>query len=436
VAAFLSVATLEFFFVPPYFAIAMDDAQYVFTLAVMLMVALLISTLAARFREQTEDARRRENRTQILYSITRELAALSDPQEIARAAARHVADVFGGEATVLPVGIDGRSEPDWGALADPRAAAAARKAFESGHRAGLGTGSLPEVPFICAPLVGSRVVGVVAVTPWVRAALPDAVDLLDLLARQIAVSIERAHLAAQAERVRIDMERERLRNALLSSVSHDLRTPLSAITGAATSLLGDGLSADARHEMNAMIYEESERLNRLVGNLLDMTRVQSGDLRVAKDWQSIEEVVGSAVRRLRKVLKSHSVEAHLPPELPLVPMDAVLMEQVFVNLLENAAKYTPEGSKIEIVARADSGALTVEVADVGPGFPEGAQAGIFEKFNSSSQGAGLGLAICRAIMTAHGGGITAENRPSGGAVFRFTLPLEVAELMPLEERCG
>jgi two-component system, OmpR family, sensor histidine kinase KdpD len=435
VAAFLSVVSLEFFFVPPYFAFAMDDAQYMFTLAVMLLVALLISTLASRFREQAEEARRRERRTQILYSMTRELAALSDPREIARAAARHLTDVFGLSATVLPAEGEGSAEPYWEALADPRARSAARGTFETGLRAGSGTDIAPDSPFVCLPLVGSRLVGVVALGPRVGAILAESLTLLELLARQIAVSIERAQLAAQAESTRVDMERERLRNALLSSVSHDLRTPLAAITGAATSLLhGNALSAEARQEMNAMIYEESERLNRLVGNLLDMTRVQSGDLRVAREWQSIEEVVGSAVRRLRKLLQDHPVQADLPRDLPLVPMDAVLIEQVFVNLLENAAKYTPSGSMILVGAKAEAGSLTVEVADAGPGLPLGAHPGIFEKFSAGSQGVGLGLAICRAIVTAHGGQISAENGATGGAVFRFSLPLEVAGLPPLPDR--
>jgi two-component system sensor histidine kinase KdpD len=398
-ASCLSVASLEFFFMPPYFQWTTDDPQYVFTFAVMLLVALLISRLASRVREQARQARQRERRTQILYAMTRELAALSRPQDLADAAARHLSGVFNAQATVR-LSVDGRPADDASAAGGDDA--------------------------IRLPFPGGRgVVGVAALHPNEGLALTkDSLELLETLTRQIAVSVERAQLAEQAEKAELDVERERLRNALLSSVSHDLRTPLSVITGAASSLVGDAtLSGEARVELSATIYEESEHLNRLVGNLLDMTRVEAGELRVAKEWHSLEEIVGTAVRRLKKVLREHVVWPRLPPDLPLVPLDAVLIEQVFVNLLENAAKYTPKGSRIEIAAVRGENTVTVEVADAGPGLPPGDIGRLFEKFQHGGRGGGLGLAICRAIVLAHGGEITARNRPSGGAVFALALPL-------------
>jgi two-component system sensor histidine kinase KdpD len=256
-------------------------------------------------------------------------------------------------------------------------------------------------------------------------------DLLDSLVRQIAISLERALLAAQAEKAEVEVERERLRSALLSSVSHDLRTPLSVIHGAASSLVGEhGLSAEARDELGTTIYEESDRLNRLLGNLLDMTRVQSGDLKVAKELHALEETVGSAVRRLRHVLRDHVVQPALAADLPLVPFDALLMEQVLVNLLENAARYTPKGSRIDVRAGHDDTSVTVEVADAGPGLPSLGEGSRMERFDRTRNGGGLGLAICQAIVVAHGGRMWATNRPEGGAVLRIVLPLSGEAVAP------
>jgi two-component system sensor histidine kinase KdpD len=237
---------------------------------------------------------------------------------------------------------------------------------------------------------------------------------------------ERALLAAQAQRAEVEVERERLRSALLSSVSHDLRTPLAVILGAASSLIGEhGLSAEERDDLGTTIYEESDRLNRLLGNLLDMTRVQSGDLKVTKEPYALEETVGSAVRRLRHVLKDHVVQPALATDLPLVPLDALLMEQVLVNLLENAARYTPKGSRIDVRAGVDGSWVAVDVSDAGPGLPSLHAGSRKERFDRTANGGGLGLAICHAIVVAHGGRMWAANRPEGGATVRILLPLSM-----------
>jgi two-component system sensor histidine kinase KdpD len=258
---------------------------------------------------------------------------------------------------------------------------------------------------------------------------PEQLHLLETFANQTALAIERAALAEEAQAVQLRMETERLRSSLLSSVSHDLRTPLAVITGSASTLLESrgALEATVQEDLLQTIREEAERLNRLVHNLLEMTRLESG-VEVRKEWYAVEEVVGAALSRLEMALRGRPVHTDVSKDLSLVPMDDVLVEQVFINLLENATKYTPAGTEIDIRAWAEDGRLMVEVADRGPGLGPGEESRIFEKFYRAappeSRGAGLGLTICRAIVEAHGGRIWAQNRPDGGAAFRFFLPIE------------
>jgi two-component system sensor histidine kinase KdpD len=241
--------------------------------------------------------------------------------------------------------------------------------------------------------------------------------------------LERAQLAEQAQTAEIRAETERIRSSLLSSVSHDLRTPLASITGAASSLLETNAALDVptSRELLETIQEESERLSRLVNNLLQMTQVESGALTLRKDWHPLEEIVGAALERLKQPLGNRPVITRLPEDLSLVPVDDVLIEQVLINLLENAVKYTAPGSPVEVSAWPSDGSVTVEVADRGPGLAPGEEQRVFEKFyrgqRVGARGAGLGLAICRGFVEAHGGRIWAESRPGGGAAFRFTLPL-------------
>jgi two-component system sensor histidine kinase KdpD len=258
---------------------------------------------------------------------------------------------------------------------------------------------------------------------------PDQLHLLETFANQTALAIARARLAEETEQARLQIETERMRNLLLSSVSHDLRTPLASITGAASGLLQvrDHLD-DHSYELAQIAYEEAERLNRLVSNLLEMSRLESGNVHVTKEWQPLEEVVGTTLLRMEKALRDHLLKTHLPDDLPLVPIDSTLIEQVLVNLLENAVKYTPPHTEIELSAWQEGSAVVVELADRGPGVPSGDEERIFDKFYrarpATAGGVGLGLAICRTIIEAHGGRIWAINRPEGGASFRFTLPLD------------
>jgi two-component system sensor histidine kinase KdpD len=267
---------------------------------------------------------------------------------------------------------------------------------------------------------------------------PEQFHYLEAFANQTAIGLERSFLADAAQRALLKAETESLRNTLLSSISHDLRTPLSAITGAATTLLENDAAIDAvgRLELLQTIQEEAERLNRIIKNVLDMTRLESGAIKVNKEWQPLEEIVGVVLNRLGDRLEDHPVTVKLPGNLPLIPFDGLLLEQVFMNLFDNAVKYAPKGTPLELSASESFYTVTVELADRGSGIPPGEEERIFEKFvrgRAAGGGVGLGLAICRTIISAHGGKIWAENREGGGAVFRFTLPAAGLPPAPREE---
>jgi len=257
---------------------------------------------------------------------------------------------------------------------------------------------------------------------------PEIQEYLAAFANQIASAIERTDLASEAEWAQLQMKTEQMRSSLLSSVSHDLRTPLAVVTGAASSLLEDAIDATTRRELTETILQEALRLNRLVRNLLDMTRLEAGAVRVNKEWQPLEEVVGSALNRMEDALAGRQVVTDLALDLPLVPLDAVLIQQLFVNLLENALKYTPAGSPIEIRAGVRAGGVEIVVADRGPGIPAGEEQRVFDKFyrvsGAQGGGVGLGLAICKGIVMAHGGQLFVSNRAGGGAEFHIYLPVD------------
>ncbi|MFO0616295.1 MAG: ATP-binding protein [Polyangiaceae bacterium] len=347
---------------------------------------------------------------------------------------RHVETTLDCDATVwLATGERSklaRIDPD--APVDPQDEIVAAWVLEHGKIAGLGTDTLAGAKVFAAPMVSATATwGVVALRPRVQGALVDREqrDLLEALLRQAGLAIERAHLAEEARLAALRAKTEELRASLLSAVSHDLRTPLAAITGAATSLLdaSERFAEPQRVELLSAICEEADHLERLLTNLLDMTRIDSGGIAVKRDWVPIEEVVGSALARVEKTLAGHPLAIDLPADLPLVAVDPVVFGQVFVNLLENAAKYTPAGSAIEIAGRRTERAVEIDVADHGPGIPEAIQKRVFEKFyrgaGERAGGVGLGLAICRGIVEAHGGTISVTNRPEGGALFRISLPL-------------
>jgi two-component system sensor histidine kinase KdpD len=436
-ASVLSVAAFDFFFVAPYLSFAVSDTEYIVTFVVMLGLAVLISTLTARIRGQAEAARQRERRTAALYAMTRDLVSQRGLDELLRAATRHIAEVFGSRVVVFLPDRDGRLVRRAGELAPGTDEASehgvAQWVQDHGQMAGRGSPTLPGARALYVPLPASRgTVGVLGVEPPAGEVLgtPEQLHLLETFAAQTALAIERVALVDEAQQARLRSETERLRNSLLSAVSHDLRTPLATITGSASALVEGEATLDpaTRRELAQAIEDEADRLNRLVHNLLEMTRLESGGIRVHKDWHPLEEVVGSALARMEKRLGKRRVVITLPRDLPLVPLDPLLIEQVLINLLDNAVKYTPDDTPIEISASVEDHVAWVAIADRGPGFASGEEARIFDKFYrgqdaGARSGAGLGLAIARGIVEVHGGRITAERRPGGGALFRFTLPM-------------
>jgi len=433
-SAALGVLAFDFCFVPPRFSFSVSDTQYLLTFLVMFVAALIISQLTVRLRSQAETARLGEMRTAMMHALSRQLASTRGLDAILEVAVRHVAQVFDSDIIALMPGPDGRLDVKASSGTkrdiDEKERSVAQWVFDLGQSAGLGTQTLPVVDALYSPLIGAEgSVGVLRVQPRVRERLmiPDQMLLLESFAHQLALALEVDRLQDNAKQAQLDAEKERLRSSLLSSVSHDLRTPLAAIIGSASSLLQSGsLAGDKERELLENIQEEGERLSRLVHNLIETTRLTSGAVQLRKEPHSIEELVGSSLERVEKLLTGREVTTGIPEDLPLVPLDSVLLEQVFVNLLENAARHTPAGTAIAISAQCEKDALRVEVADRGPGLAADDLERVFEKFyhaKSASAGAGLGLAICRAVVEAHGGRIWAQNRPEGGAVFRFILPL-------------
>jgi two-component system, OmpR family, sensor histidine kinase KdpD len=432
-ASFLSVGAFDFFCVPPYYTFRVHDYEYLLTFGAMLVVALVVSTQTARIRGQAADAAARHGRSETLYRLSRRLAGQSRAFDVARVAAEYASEVFDREVTIfLPedgrISFARRSSERLAVSRDEEPVA--QWVFDHGERAGLGTRRFDDVKAIYLPLRGaSQVMGVMAVLPGAAGPLTAGErQLLEVLAHQTGAAIETTRSQHAAETARVQMQTEQMRSSLLSAVSHDLRTPLASITGAASTLRSQGekLAPDVRQDLLESIGEEAERLSRLVGNLLDMTRLESG-VELRRDLYPLEEIVGAALQRVERNLRSHTVTAHIPEQLPLVSVDDVLIGQLLVNLLENAAKYTPEDSPIEVAADHSDDWVTLEVRDRGPGFVPGEEQRIFEKFYrgrpGATRGAGLGLAICRAIVDAHRGSIEAVNREGGGAVFRIRLPL-------------
>ena len=450
-AAILSVGLFDFLFVPPYYSFAVSDAQYLITFAVMLVTALVISNLAALGKRQASVARQRERRTGELYGLSRELAQSRTVTELGAILCRHVLAGIDGEAAVL-------LPDDAGLLLDPTHFCArgvargnlmrfpvpgndlgiAQWAYDHRGKAGRGTDTLASADAVYLPLNAlQRCIGVLGLRPKElrQLEIPEQMHLLESFVTQAAVAMERVQLAAAAHVADTQIASEKVRNVLLSSISHDFRTPLASIIGNASTLLDTASAAlgeERRRELLSGLLAEAQRLHRLVGNLLDLTRLTSGPVRLNKDWVALDELIGSVLNRLRDALAGREVGVDVPSNLPLVRGDEVLIEQVLFNLVENAQKHTPAGTAIRIVVRAWPALFEVSVSDRGPGLPAGDEQRVFEKFHrghaeAAQSGFGLGLTICRTIVEAHGGAISARNLSDGGAEFRFSLPREKEE---------
>ncbi|ADG67704.1 Osmosensitive K channel His kinase sensor [Planctopirus limnophila DSM 3776] len=436
-ASVLAVLVFDFFFVAPFHTFAVADTQYVVTFAVMLTIGLVISTLTSRLRAQIENTRLRERRTSSLYELGKQLSSLYGNVFLVGAAGGKVAEMVGGEVAIYLRQPSGPPELAFGhdttIVKHSVSLPVAQWVIEHDQLAGAGTNTLPNAAALFFPLTGSQGThGAIAIrVPDTERLLdPEFRRLLDACANQLALALERDQLAIEAANARIQAEAEQVRSSLLSSVSHDLKTPLAAIAGASSSLLeATSLDEETRRQLLETVADEAARLNRLLENILQMSKLDAGAAVPLCQWHVLEELVGSALHRTRRELAQHDVAVQLSSELPLLYVDGLLMEQVFVNLFENAARYTPEGTKVTIRAALDGDHVRIGISDNGPGLPAGAEERIFDKFYRASptadggRGSGLGLAICRAIIKAHGGTLVAANRPGGGAEFVIRLPV-------------
>jgi two-component system sensor histidine kinase KdpD len=434
----LGVGVFDFMFVEPYYSFSVADSQFLITLLAMLVVAIVISNLMVNVRSQAKVASHRERRAAVLYAMSKDLAASQTETDVVSTAVRHLETEFSSRNVILLPDENGRMVyPKSKALAESLLGAdlsVAQWVFDHNEMAGQGTNTLPGATAIYFPFQNEdQVLGVLALVPvnLRRVFLPEQQKLLETFLRQIGQAIARIRFAEQARVTHTQIEAERLRNSLLSAISHDLRTPLATIIGSASTLAEEGgqLQPQDRLDLSRAIVDEAERMSSLINNILDMARLDAGALELNRQWHPVEEIVGTVLTVLQKQLVGRKVKVKLPPGIPLLYADSVMIEQVLINLLENAVRYTPAGSELEINAELVERAMKISVADHGPGIPKGKEERLFEKFyqtrhEAAQSGVGLGLAICRAIIEVHGGKIYAQNRPGGGAEFTFVLPLE------------
>jgi two-component system sensor histidine kinase KdpD len=431
----LSVFAFDYFFVPPRFTMAISDTEYLLTFGGLLSTGIIVSHLTGLVREQAEAAQGREGQTAALYELGRDLTVAANLDAIARTVIAHIGQTFDRNVAIFLPDESGAlqcfaASPDL--VISDNELAVADWSFKRGLAAGRGTETLPDASMRYQPLRTSRgVVGVLGVKPPSSGQFlsSDQRRTLDTFANQVAMAIERARLANQARQAEILEITDKLQSALLNSISHDLRTPLVTITGALSSLADKGVSLDeaSRRSLIETARGEADRLNRLVGNLLDMTRLEAGLVHIHTELCDVQDVIGSALEQLDARLGDRPINIDIPPELPLAPMDFVLISHVLVNLIDNALKYSPAGSPIEIQARAAGGHIEITVADRGSGVPPEDLARIFDKFYRVQRpdnvaGTGLGLSISKGIVEAHGGFMAAENRPGGGTMITLALP--------------
>jgi two-component system, OmpR family, sensor histidine kinase KdpD len=438
IASLSGAVIFDLLFVKPFYSLTIADSQYLITLLTMLVVGLVISNLMTNVRSQAKVASHRERRAAVLYAISKELATSQSEEEVVRTAVRHLYSEFSSRNVILFPDPEGR-------VIYPRQIgiteslhgcdlSVAQWVLDHNEMAGQGTNTLPGSESIYFPIQNEdKVLGVLAMLPvnLRRVFLPEQQKLLETFLRQIGQAIARIRLAEQAKITQMQIETERLRNSLLSAISHDLRTPLATIIGSASTLLEEGnhLYKQDRLELCRSIVDEAGRMSNLINNILDMARLDAGMEELNKEWHPVEEIIGTVLTRIQKQLSGRRVKVNLPPGMPMVYADAVMIEQVLINLLENAVRYTPADSELVIDVEVSLNKVEIAVADHGPGIPKGMENRLFEKFyqgrhEAAQSGVGLGLAICRAIVEIHGGKIQAQNRPGGGAVFTFVLPVD------------
>ncbi len=440
-ASVLSAGIFDFLFVQPYYSFSVADSQYLITLLAMLVIGMVISNLMVNVRSQARVASHRERRAAALYAMSKELSNSQTEEEIVHTAVRHLHSEYSSRNVILFPDDNGRVVyPKQKGIAESLHGAdlsVAQWVFDHNEMAGQGTNTLPGAAAIYFPIYSEdKVLGVLALLPvnLRRVYLPEQQKLLETFLRQIGQAVARVRLAEQAKITHLQIEAERLHNTLLSAISHDLRTPLATIIGSASTLAEDEgyLQPQDKLDLSRAIVDEALRMSNLVNNILDMARLDAGIVDMNKQWIPLDEIIGTVLTRLQKPLFGRPLKVKLPPGIPMVYADAVMIEQVLINLLENAVRYTPPGSELEITAEALKNTVEIAVADHGPGIPKGLEDRLFDKFyqtrhEAAQSGVGLGLSICRAIVEIHGGHIRAQNRPNGGAVFTFVLPADQSQ---------
>lgn len=437
--AFCAVVLFDFFFIPPVFTLNVADIKHFWSFIIFLIVAFIIGGRTEQLRRQAATARQRELSTRALFDFSREIAAVVDLDFIAKRLVKQVAETVGRSIAVmlpdkagkLSVWAEYQSQGKPLSLTEePLEAAAAAWAFEYGRAAGSSTDISPEARYFYVPLkTNDSTVGILAIHLTGLRVSPEEKRLIEAWVGLAAIAVERVNYAEKAREAALLAESDRLRTALFNSISHELRTPLSSIVGSVSTLLeAEGVySEKARHELLETIYEGAARMERLITNLLDTARLESGMMRLKIDWCDMVDIIGTALQRLGEAVSHYAVEVEAEQDLPLLRADCVLLEQVMINLLDNAMKYSAYQGEISIAVKPEDRSILVSVADRGSGIPEEDLSRIFDKFYRVQQpkhisGTGLGLSICKAIIEAHGGTVWAEHRGGGGSVISFRVP--------------
>jgi two-component system sensor histidine kinase KdpD len=451
-AAFLGVLAFDFLFVPPVFSLTVNELRDLFIFAVYLIVAIVTGTMATKLRDELEKTRQREGRTRALYALSQKMAAETNLPQVLETLVKTVSQTIHAQVSIFVADRDSdalrkaASYPPQHTSPDGKEQAVAHWVLEHGLSAGKGTEILREASELIFPVkTENRTLAVLAIkmANGEGAVSSEQRQLMEAFANLAAMAIIRVRLAGEAEQAKWLAESEKLHRALLNSVSHDMRTPLAAITGAVTSLISekDAYNEASRDILLHTIKEEAHRMNRYVANLLDMVRLESGILKPKAEWCDIQDIIGVVLRAAQETLQQHAVSVHIPRGLPLVKADFILLEQVMVNLLENAVKYSPRDSKISISAHYTDHRVLVTVADFGPPIPLIERDRVFDKFYRLHSpmhigGTGLGLSICRGIIEAHGGLIWVESSPEYGNRFTFSLPVSEQPISQPERKEG
>jgi len=436
-ASVLGVMVFNYFFTEPYYTLIAYNPGYPVTFFIMLVVALITSTLTGREKREYQRAEVREKRIRILYQIEKNLLAVKSKQQVLEVAAKDINELFGAPVLVCAADINGELnmrhiEGDV-TFEDKREQKAYMEAFQSGSACGAGTQLFSDCSAYYFPISGqSGVLGVIGIIFPKHYSLSESRKVfLDTIGTQIALVLEREQLYEKQQQTKMEIVHERLRGDLLRAVSHDFRTPLTGIIGSSSTMLEnyDSLTDDVMKEFLQGIYDDAEWLNNLVENILNVTRFAEGNIKLAKEMEAVEEIVAEAVSRVKKRSGQHKITISIPDELVMIPVDGMMIEQVLVNLLDNAMKHTPQDSNVTVSAALNDKDIIFEVSDDGQGIPESDLPYIFNRFyktktddSNTRRGFALGLTICKSIIQAHGGNISVQNKPSGGLTFRFTLP--------------